>query len=314
MRNPYEVLGLQAGAAEADVKKAFRRLAKQYHPDRKSEDPRAKERFAEISNAYEILGDKTKRGKFDRGEIDAEGKPKFSGFEGFGEQGAGRGNPKDFFSDIFRGFGAGGPNAGGPRPGEQRSAGARFGSGFNMHEFAGDDIGRRTSQQDGLLDISADAFVQLEEAVNGGNLRVSLTGGREIDVKIPAGVQDGQVIRLRGQGRKTTSGHQAGDVLLRVRYAVHPKFKVEGNDLALRLDLPLADAVLGGKIRVPTLTGEIEMTLPAWTDGGRIFRLRGKGLKNKAETGDLLVTLNITLPKGDSEIESLFRKRRDFTA
>lgn len=302
MKNPYEILSLPTTASEADVKKSFRRLAKQYHPDRKSEDPRAKERFNEITHAYDILGDAAKRAKFDRGEIDNEGKPKHAGFEGFGQAGSPRGhhagshssgNTRDFFSDIFGGFSS--------QKGRQ--------GGFNINDFEDDDFAPQNTSQS--LDVSTKVSISLEDIANGGNVRVSLPNGKEIDVKIPVGVQSGQTIRLRGQGHKTA--RQLGDVLLTLNFAPHPIFKIDGEDLTQKLDIPLDDAILGGKIRIPTLTGEIEMTLPAWTNGGRVFRLRGKGLPNKIGSGDLLVTLNISLPKDDKELEALFKKRRDFT-
>ncbi len=307
MRNPYEVLGVPPSASEGDIKKAFRRLAKQYHPDRNKTDPRAKEKFAEATNANDILGDPDKRAKFDRGEIDADGKPKFSGFDGFGDTrgfrpgsgpnaGQGRARPQDIFSEIFKGFGGGG--MGGP--------------GFNPQDF-GDDIGSRRHTEPSGGDFNAEASVTLEDVASGGSLRVSLPGGREIDVKIPLGIEDGQTIRLRGQGRPASMGRPAGDVKLKLKFTPHDRFKVDGRDLLLRLDLPLDVAMLGGPVRVPTLTGAIDMTIPPGTDGGKVFRLRGKGLPGKTAAGDLLVTTNILLPKGDKEIELLLRKRRDFT-
>ena len=301
MRNPYEILGLQTNSTEAEIKKSFRRLAKQYHPDRKSDDPRAKERFNEITNAYDILGDSTKRAKFDRGEIDEEGKPKHPGFEGFSQgdpRQSAKGFSGDFFSDIFGGFSA--------RGGRQQG-------GFNMNDFAEDGFAQPPREPRQSLDITAEATITLEEMANGGNLRVSLPMGKEIDVKIPTGVQDGQTIRLRGQGHTSPATRQSGDVLLTLRYAPHPVFRRDGKDLIQQLAVPLADAVLGGKIRVPTLTGDIEMNLPAWTNGGRVFRLRGKGLPGKTGAGDMLVTVNITLSNQDIELEALLRKRRDFT-
>ncbi len=301
MRNPYEILGVQTNAGEADIKKSFRRLAKQYHPDRKSDDPRAKERFNEITNAYDILGDTAKRAKFDRGEIDEEGKPKHPGFEGFSQgdprQGA-KGFSGDFFSDIFGGFSARGP----------RQAG-----GFNVNDFADGGFSENARDPRQSLDIAAEATITLEDMANSGNLRVSLPMGKEIDVKIPVGIQDGQTIRLRGQGHKSPATRQAGDVLLTLRFSSHPVFKRENQDLVQQLAVPLIDAVLGGKIRVPTLTGEIEMNLPAWTNGGRVFRLRGKGLPTKTGAGDMLVTVNITFSNQDTELEAFLRKRRDFT-
>ena len=320
MRNPYEVLGVSKSATEADIKKAFRRLAKRYHPDRNSGDPGAKEKFAEATNANDILGDAAKRAQFDRGEIDADGKPRAPNFEGFspgspggfGAQGfpggfaagGGRSRQHDIFSEIFKGFANRSPDF----------AGGDFGVDERMHA-------QREAQQ--TLDLEAEMTVTLEDVANGGSRRVILPGGRELEVKIPVGVQDGQVIRLRGQGRPGIMGKAAGDALLKVKYLVHNQFKLDGRDLSLRLDVPLSDAYLGGTIRVPTLTGVIEMNLPVQTDGGRTFRLRGKGLPGgKTDTGktdtaktagDLLVTVNIVLPKGDDELEALLRKRRDFT-
>ncbi|MCA0422923.1 MAG: DnaJ domain-containing protein [Proteobacteria bacterium] len=314
MRDPYTVLGVPRSASEAEVKSAFRKLAKQYHPDRNADDPKAKERFAEVNNAYEIVGDKEKRGQFDRGEIDAEGKPK--GFEGFGPGGAGGpfrgGNPfggngqdfhfdfnmggaqrggragsfnEDILSDILRGFGGGGAGSG---PG---GMGGR---------------GQRPAQPG--RDITGEVSVTLEEVAAGVTKRVGLPGGRTLEVKVPAFVGDGKTIRLGGQGEASPSGGKAGDVLLTVRYLPHPRFSVDGANLKTRIDVPLATAVLGGGIRVPTLEGEVEMTIPAWTNGGRTFRLRGKGLKGKDGRGDILAAMDIQLPQGDEALAELMRK------
>lgn len=301
MRDPYSVLGVPRSANEAEVKSAYRKLAKRYHPDRNADDPKAKEQFAEINNAYEILGDKDKRGKFDRGEIDADGKPK--GFEGmaggnpfgggnphgfsfdFGMGGAprggargGQGMPEDILSDLLRGFG------GGARP-QQRPA----------------PPGR---------DITGDVTITLEELASGVTKRVGLPGGRTLEVNVPAFVGEGKTIRLAGQGEASPMGGKAGDVLLTVRYAPHSRFTMDGADLRVRIPVPLADAVLGGPIRVPTLDGEVEMTLPAWTSGGRTFRLRGRGLGSAAHRGDLYAAVDIVLPEGDAELAELFNKRR----
>ena len=302
MRDPYNVLGVPRSATEAEVKSAFRKLAKRYHPDRNKDDPKAKEMFAEINNAYEIVGDKDKRGKFDRGEIDAEGKPKHPGFEGFpgggnpfggggaegfsfnfgggprGPRGGGGGGPDDILSDLLRGFG------GGQAP-RQRAA----------------PPGR---------DITGDVTITLEELASGVTKRVGLPGGRQLEVNVPAWVGEGKTIRLAGQGEASPMGGKAGDVLLTVRYAPHPRFTLSGADLRVRCDVPLADAVLGGALRIPTLTGEVEMTLPAWTNGGRTFRLRGKGLQGSAGRGDILALIDISLPEGDADLAELMARKR----
>jgi DnaJ-class molecular chaperone len=300
MRNPYEVLGVSRSASEAEVKSAFRKLAKQYHPDRNANDPKAKERFAEVNNAYEIVGDKDKRGKFDRGEIDAEGKPKFQGFEGFsggspfaqggaesfhfgfGQGGPfqGRGSQDDVLSEILRGFGAGGQQ----KRGFQQAQGGR--------------------------DITGEASITLEEVATGTTKRVGLPGGRTLEVNIPAWIGEGKTIRLAGQGEASAMGGRPGDVLLTIRYLPHPRFTVEDADIKVRASVPLADAVLGGTLRVPTLTGEVEMNLPAWTSGGRSFRLRGKGMSGGSGRGDLIVTIDIALPEGDEELAALLRRKR----
>ena len=297
MRNPYDVLGVGRQATEAEVKSAFRKLAKQYHPDRNATDPKAKERFAEVNNAYEILGDKDKRGKFDRGEIDAEGKPKFQGFEGFsgggpfGQSGGpgfhggfgGRGGQAhdDILSEILRGFGGAGPQPrGGPRPAPP---------------------GR---------DITGEVSVTLEEVASGATKRVTLPGGRHLEVSIPAWIGDGKAIRLAGQGEPGMMGGKPGDVLLTIRHQAHPRFVVDGADIRVRVAVPLADAVLGGQIRVPTLTGEVEMTVPPWTSGGRNFRLRGKGLSAAGGRGDLIVGIDLQLPDGDEQLAALMLQRR----
>ncbi|GGC61677.1 DnaJ C-terminal domain-containing protein [Chelatococcus reniformis] len=298
MRDPYEVLGVSRQASSDEVKKAFRKLAKTWHPDQ-NKDPKAKERFAEINAAYEIVGDAGKRGQFDRGEIDAEGKPRFQGFEGFrpgagGGAGAGgfegfsfnfgrgaRVDPADIFGDVF------GDVGGGTR------------------------TGRRTRAAPRGADVEAEITLTLKEAVQGGNRRLVLPNGREVEMTVPIGVTDGKVMRLKGLGEPSTFGGEHGDAHLTIRIAPHERFTVDGKLLRARLPVALEDAVLGGKVRVPTLDGEVEMTIPAMTNSGRSLRLRGKGLPAKDGPGDLIVTVEITLPpEADPELDELMRKRR----
>ncbi len=307
MRDPYEVLGVPRSATAAAIKSAYRKLAKKHHPDSNKNDPKAAERFAEINSANEILGDEDKRKQFDRGEIDAEGKPRFQGFPGGGGP-RGRAGPGGFESYSFRG----GPGAGGAGAFEDilnsmfggGARGQRPGPGGGHFEFDTGGIGLD-------LDLSVAMSVSLEEAVKGGEKRVRLPTGKELNVKIPAGVTEGQQIRLRGQG-ETAQGHPPGDLLITINIAPHPYFKVEGADLRIDLPITLYEAVLGGKVRVPTLGNAVELSIPKNTSSGRTFRLKGKGLPKVDGTGDLFVTTRIMLPDGnDAELETLMQKWRD---
>jgi len=310
MRDPYEVLGVPRGASAAAIKSAYRKLAKKHHPDSNKNDPKAAERFSELNTANEILGDEDKRKQFDRGEIDAEGKPRFTGFPG-GGAGGGRAGPGGFESYTFRSGGGGGAGAGAfedilnsmfANAGRGGRAGAGRASPF---EFDTGGIGLD-------LDVTVSMSVSLEEAVKGGEKRVRLPSGKELNVKIPAGVSEGQQIRLRGQG-ETAQGHPPGDLLITVQIAPHAFFKVDGSDLRVDLPITLYEAVLGGKVRVPTLGGAVELSIPKNTSSGRTFRLKGKGLpKAGGGSGDLFVTTRIMLPDGnDSELEALMQKWRD---
>jgi DnaJ-class molecular chaperone len=304
MRDPYEVLGVPRSASAAAIKSAFRKLAKKHHPDSNKGDPKAAARFAEINSANEILGDEDKRKQFDRGEIDAEGKPRFQGFGGGDPRG--RAGPGGFETYTFRS--GGGPGSGGGGSFEEIlnsmfGRGARGGGG-SQFEFDTGGIGVD-------LDVNASLTVSLEDSVNGAEKRVRLPTGKELNVKIPAGVTAGQQIRLKGQG-ETAPGHRPGDVLITVNIAPHPFFKVDGSDLRVDLPITLYEAVLGGKVRVPTLGGAVELSLPKNTSSGRTFRLKGKGLPKSGGNGDLLVTTKIILPDGnDSELEQLMQKWRD---
>jgi DnaJ-class molecular chaperone len=305
MRDPYEVLGVPRSASAAAIKSAFRKAAKKHHPDSNKGDPKAAERFSEINAANEIIGDEDKRKQFDRGEIDAEGKPRFQGFGGGDPRG--RAGPGGFETYTFRS--GGGPGMGGGGSFEEIlnsmfGRGARGGGGASQFEFDTGGIGVD-------LDINASLTVSLEDSVKGAEKRVRLPTGKELNVKIPAGVTAGQQIRLKGQG-ETAPGHRPGDVLITVNIAPHPFFKVDGSDLRVDLPITLYEAVLGGKVRVPTLGGAVELSIPKNTSSGRTFRLKGKGLPKSGGNGDLLVTTKIILPDGnDSELEQLMQKWRD---
>jgi len=314
MRNPYDVLGVSRSASEAEIKKAFRKLAKTYHPDSNKDDPKAKDKFAEANAAYEILGDAGKRAQFDRGEIDAEGKPRFQGFEGFGGgRGRGGARPEDFAG--FSGF----SGFGGSRS-SRSNAGADFGDDLFSQFFAdafrsGGEAPRqgRARSQKGE-DVSATLTVTLEEVAQEAKKRIRLSTGRDVDVVIPKGVSNGQVIRLRGLGQGAP-GIDPGDALLTINFAPHERFTPEGSDLRLRLPVEIEEAILGGTVRVPTLTGSVEMKIPPMTNSGRTFRLRGKGLPTKTGHGDLFVTTEIRLPEVvDEDLMEYARKRHSAKA
>ena len=321
MRDPYQVLGVDRKASAADIKSAYRRLAKKLHPDANKNDPKAATRFAELNAAHEIVGDEDKRKAFDRGEIDAEGKPKFQGFEGFGAGGPGRGAAGDSHFESFH-FGPegytrsarrGGAGAGGfgsfediLRDAFGGAAAGRGGRGGRA-QFESEDFGAGA-------DVQAEMTVTLPEAAKGATRRLRLPTGKEIDVKIPPGITSGQHVRVRGQGmpgQGSPGQGKAGDVLITVSVAPHLLFTLDGADLKLDLPITLYEAALGGKVRVPTLDGHVELTIPPWTSGGRIFRLRGKGFPAKSGHGDLLATIQVALPdKSDAELEALMKKWR----
>jgi DnaJ-class molecular chaperone len=319
MRDPYEVLGVSKSADEAQVKSAFRKLAKKLHPDANKHDPKAASRFAELNAAYEILGDDKKRKAFDSGEIDAEGKPRFRGFEGFGAQPGGPGQgahfeqfnwgPDGFQRGGGRGGGAGGfedilRDMFGGRAGGARTRGGRSRQ-FEPNEFA--------SEAPPARDLEATLTISLEDAAGGATTRLHLPTGKDIEVKIPTGITSGQTIRLKGQGYPSPwGGGVPGDALITVTIAQHPVFAVDGKDLRLDLPITLYEAVLGGKVRVPTLDGAVELAIPANTSSGRTFRLKGKGLSGKSGSGDLLATIRIVLPEGgDADLKELMKKRRE---
>jgi DnaJ-class molecular chaperone len=313
MRNPYDVLGVPKGASEAEVKKAFRRAAKQHHPDQNRSDPKAAERFAEVNAAYEIVGDASKRAQFDRGEIGADGKPKFQGFDGFGGFGGGGSGPSA--DDLFRQF----RNMGGGG----RAAGGGGAGGFDPSDIFGRMFGEQAErarggprqQQRPQAQPGADAIVTmtvtLEEIVAGEPKRVALPTGRELEVAIPKNVSDGQTVRLRGQGYSSPTGGAPGDAMLTIRIQPHPRFQRDGLDLTIRVAVPLADAVLGGRLLVPTLDGNVEIALPANTSSGKTFRLRGKGLPGKDGAGDLYAAIDIMLPPiPDQDLIALMKRRK----
>ena len=324
MRDPYQTLGVSKAASEAEIKSAYRKLAKKLHPDANKHDPKAASRFAELNAAYEIVGDTDKRKAFDAGEIDAEGKPRYRGFEGFGGANAGGGtggfHPGGTHFESFhfgpdgfqrRGPGAGGAGGGFGGGGFEDILRGMFGGGARGgragSQFEPEDFGAAVTGQD----LHAALTISLPEAASGTKARVHLPTGKDVEVKIPAGLTSGQQIRLKGQGWPSANG-KAGDALITVNVAPHPLFKPDGSDLRLELPITLYEAVLGGKVRVPTLDGPVELAIPAGTNSGRTFRLKGKGLKAKAGAGDLMATVRIVLPgKADDELTALMKNWRE---
>jgi DnaJ-class molecular chaperone len=314
MRDPYEILGVQRGASAQNIKNAYRKLAKKLHPDANKNDPKTAARFSELNTAYEVLGDENKRKAFDQGEIDGEGKPR--GFQGFGgrrQGGSGVG------ADGFESFSFG--NGGFQRAGRAGGFGG-FGGGIDdilkgvFGQGGRGGMGGMQSDTDEMApqpgrDVTASVTITLPEAATGTTRRVQLPSGKEVEVKIPAGLADGKQIRLKGQGLAGRGG-QAGDVLITVSISPHRLFERDGNNLRLEVPVTLYEAVLGGKVRVPTLNGALELSIPAGTSSGRTFRLKGKGLPAKEGAGDLLATIRIVLPQGsDPRLEALMREWRD---
>lgn len=282
--DPYKVLGLEKTASDDDIRRAFRKLAKELHPDM-NPDKTAAERFRKVSDAYEILGTSEKRKKYDRGEIDAAGEPR-RGFERQYSARAGAGGGPgtfsegdfgigDIFSDLFGQRGSRGP-----------------GAGFSLR---GQDL-RYT------LDVD---FV---EAVAGARKRVTLPEGGTLDLTVPEGVADGQVLRLKGKGLPGLRGGEHGDALVEIRVRSHPHFKRQGDDILLEVPITIDEAVLGAKIEVPTVSGRVALQVPKATSSGRVFRLKGKGVRNLASgtSGDQLVTVRIVLPETVDDSLSYF--------
>ena len=314
MRDPYDVLGVAKNASPKDIKSAFRKLAKKYHPDQNPDDAKAKDRFAEINQAYEIVGDDDKRGQFDRGEIDAAGKPLFANFGGAGGE--------DPFA-AFRRAGGAQRGPGGMRY-EFRTSGMDgdspfgdagdifseiFGQSFRRAPGGGAGAGAERAAAAGA-DVNVTLDVTLEEAATGAKVTAAFPDGRKLGIKLPSYVEDGQTIRLKGQGGPSPLG-QPGDALVRIRIRPHPAYTVEGRDLHVDVPVPLADAVLGAKVAVETPHGRLAVAVPAWSSSDRKLRLKGKGLPLKTGGhGDLFAHIRVMLPEGDHELEALMRQAK----
>ena len=309
MRDPYEVLGVAKNASAKDIKSAYRKLAKKHHPDQNPNDPKAKDRFAAVNQAYEVVGDEKARGAFDRGEIDAEGKPKFQGFEGA----AGGGDP---FAGFRRQQGPGashfefrtGRPGGDPFDGNSDIFSQIFGDAFSGARGGGRGGDRRQPAQAADLNVTLD--VSIEEVAAADKVTAMFPDGRKVAVKLPAYVEDGQTIRLKGQGEQGPG--QPGDALVKIHIRRHPRYRIEGRDLHVDLPVDLADAVLGAKVAVETPTGKLAVNVPAWSSSDKVLRLKGRGLPEKAGGhGDLYAHVRLMLPEGgNAELEALVRRQK----
>ncbi len=293
--DPYEVLGVGRDASEDEIRRAYRRLAKESHPDLHPGDKAAEDRFKRVSAAYDLLSDAEKRARFDRGEIDAAGaeRPRRRTYRHYADADAGphpyqsAGGFADFadlgdiFADLF-----------GAAAAERGAAGtAGAGPRFAMPG----------------ADVRYELAVDFLDAVNGATRRVTMPDGRTLDITIPAGVRDGQILRLAGQGMAGIGGGPPGDALIHVQVRPHPLFERRDNEIHLELPVTLAEAVLGGKVRVPTPTGPVTLTVPKGSNTGRTLRLRGKGVPDPRtkRRGDMYVRLKVVLPEEtDPELEN----------
>ena len=313
-QDPYQILGVSRSASADDIRKAFRKLAKANHPDVNPGNAAAEERFKRVSAAFDILGDPEKKTKFDRGEIDADGRESMRGFGG-GSPFGGGGSP----------FGA--RNAGrraGPGGGPGGGAGAGFGGGdFDdiLAEMFGNRAGAGAGPQGGFGargpvkgdDLRLRLEIDLEEAIKGGPKRISLPSGATLDLTIPAAARDGQTLRLRGKGEAGRQGGPTGDALIELAIRPHPLYRRDGADLSMDLPISVPDAILGARVDAPTPDGPVSLTVPPRANSGQTLRLKGRGATDaQGRRGDLLARLVVMLPDmPDEALEAFAREWRD---
>lgn len=291
-RDLYQELGVARGASADEIRKAFRKLAKQHHPDTNPGDKAAEDRFKQVSAAFDILGDEAKRKKYDAGEIDADGREQFRGF------GGGQRNPWQ----------------GDPRGGFNRSGPQTDFEGIDLDDILGGVFGRRGPGGGGPIrgaDVRAQLEIDLEDAIHGAKKRIAFSDGRTIDVSIPRGADEGQALRLKGQGAPGRGG--AGDALIELVIKPHPIYRREGDTLVMDLPVAVPDAVLGGKVEAPTPDGPVTLTVPKGANSGQKLRLKGRGLSDpKGKRGDLYARIILMLPdQPDAQLEEFAQRWRN---
>jgi DnaJ-class molecular chaperone len=320
MADPYSILGVARGASEKDIKTAYRKLAKELHPDRNKDNPKAAERFSEITRAYDLLSDKDKRAKFDRGEIDIDGNPAMpfgfggggrgfrpgqggfrGGDEGRGFEGFGGATEGVDLGDIFEGL-FGGRAGAGPSPGGGFGGGGFGGAGLGGGE-------RRGAPPKGA-NLAYRLEVSLADAATRAPQRITLGDGKTIDLKLPAGVESGTQMRLAGKGEPGPAG--PGDAIVTIEVATHPFFRRDGDNIRLDLPVSLDEAVNGARVRVPTVEGPVMLTIAPGSSSGKTLRLKDKGFSIKTGgRGDQLVTLAIEIPPADADLARRLEGWRD---
>lgn len=281
--DPYETLGVQRNATQEQIRAAYRKLARKYHPDLNPGDRTAEERFKAINSAHDLLSDPERRARFDRGEIDASGQE--------------RPQPRAYYKDFAEGGYAS----------EAGFADLAMDDDL-LAELFGLARNRRAFSAPGA-DLHGTLSLTFLEAVNGVTKRLHLPDGSTVEVTVPAGVRDGQVLRLRGKGRPGIGGGPPGDLLVTIEVGEHHRFTRKGDDIHLELPVSITEAVLGARIPVPTPAGEVMLTIPKGSNGGTVLRLRGRGVKRPDGTaGDAYVTLRLVLPEGpDPALEAFLQ-------
>lgn len=316
MADPYSTLGVSRSASEKDIKSAYRKLAKELHPDRNKDNPQAADRFGKVTQAYDLLSDKDKRARFDRGEIDGDGNPTSP----FGMGGGGYGGPRpggsgSYSSRDFQGFGGaedldlGDLFEGLFGRGSQRAG--RNGSGMGGGMGGGQQGFRRPPPPPRKgADIRYKLAVPFVDAATRAKQRITLADGKTIDLSLPEGVEDGTTMRLKGKGQQGPAGNGDGIVVIDVQ--PHPFFTREGDDVRVELPITLDEAVNGAKVKVPTVDGPVMLTVAAGSSSGKVLRMKGKGFSKRGGTrGDQLVTLEIHLPDDVSELSGKLKGWRD---